>query len=65
MAENKVLFGVRYPDGALLPVSSRAKALAHVTTAKEHSARRVSAGGKPLTDLRVQTCEQTPWVDDE
>ena len=61
----RTLFGVRYPDGSVQPVSSKPAAKAHAAAGNEHAARRVKdrPGTVPSTPLVVVTCEQSPWVE--
>lgn len=63
--ENRRVYGVRYPDGAVQPVSSGPVAIAHAAAANEHAARRAKERPDlpaPRTVVPV-TCEQTPWVE--
>ena len=65
MAKNRTLFGVRYPDGSVLPVSSQRAAAGHVDAAAAHAAKNARPGVKAAAALRVVNCEQSPWVDAE
>lgn len=59
------LFGVRYPDGSVQPISSKPAAKAHAATGNEYAARRAKEhpGAPAPAPLIAVTCEQTPWVE--
>lgn len=63
--DSRTLFGVRYPDGSVLQLSSKPAARSHVKAANEHAARRAKErpGAPAPGRLVVVTCEQTPWVE--
>lgn len=63
--DGRTLFGVRYPDGSVQPVSSKPAAKAHAAAGNEHADRtaKTRPGAPTPARLVVVTCEQTPWVE--
>ena len=64
MGGTRTDYGVRYPDGAVQPVSSAAAAKAHARAGNEHAEQRArELGTTPRARLVPVTCERTPWVE--
>lgn len=65
MARTRTEYGVRYPDGAVQAVSSKAAAKAHARAANEHADRRAQErpDAPPPARLVPVRSERTPWVE--